>query len=147
MNMKIYKSLLTLLILICFTGVLYAKEKDNYIYIQQYNKITGKLTPDQFAILVKASENYMSIMEAQNNDRVSIIVLEEPSKISDNKYQTKIKIIWKNEKGEEINFVTSIMYLTITNNKEDLPEWRITYRNVAEYCVPILLIVIFIITL
>jgi hypothetical protein len=143
--MKIYKSLLTLLILICFTGLLQAKDKDNYIYISQYDKVIGKFTPEQYEALVKASENYKELMLAQQEGRV-IVQCNEVKEISKGEYKTIFTVIWKDKKGNELNYVTSELILNIDNDKSNnIPEWRILYRDISEIGFPICFLLILII--
>jgi hypothetical protein len=128
------KLLITILTLISIP--LYSS--DNKIYIYQYNKPIGKFTVEQFELLVKGAEQYKEIMSAQKEDRVSIQVLSDLEKTSIiNQYKVVIKIQWLNEKNEEVNFVSSIMFLNIDNESEtQIPEWRMIYRNISEIGFP-----------
>jgi hypothetical protein len=128
------KLLITILTLISIP--LYSS--DNKIYIYQYNKPIGKFTVEQFELLVKGAEQYKEIMSAQKEDRVSIQVLSDLEKTSIiNQYKAVIKIQWLNEKNEEVNFVSSIMFLNIDNESEtQIPEWRMIYRNISEIGFP-----------
>lgn len=139
------KSLITLLIFICFTGILHAKEKDNYIYVKQYDKVIGKFTPEQYEALVKASENYKELMLAQQEGRV-IVQCNEVKEISKGEYKTIFTVIWKDKKGNELNYVTSELILNIDNDKSNnIPEWRILYRDISEIGFPICFLIILII--
>lgn len=132
------KSLITLLILICFTGFLHAKEKYNYVYIKQYDKVIGKFTPEQYESLVKGADNYKELMLAQNENRVSIILIEEVKETLTNQYKGKIKIVWKDAKGNEINYLISEINFQITNKGDAVvPEWRIIYRDISEIGFPV----------
>lgn len=143
--MKIYKSLLTLFILICFTGLLFAKEKDNYIYISQYDKVIGKFTPEQYEALVSASDNYKELILAQQEGRV-IVQCSEIKEIKKGEYKTVFKLTWKDKKGNELNYITSELTLNIDNDKsKDIPEWRIIYRDISEIGFPICFLLILII--
>ena len=139
------KSLITLLIFICFTGILHAKEKDNYIYVKQYDKVIGKFTPEQYEALVKASENYKELILAQQDGRV-VVQCNEVKEISKGEYKTVFTVIWKDKKGNELNYITSELTLNIDNDKsKDIPEWRIVYRDISEIGFPICFLIILII--
>jgi hypothetical protein len=144
--MKRYKPLLTLLILICFTGSLFAKEKDNYVYIKQYNKIIGKFTPEQYEVLIKASENYKELMLAQQEGRVGIQCDEKIIDLGNGEYKTSFKLVWKDKQGNELNYITSELILNIDNDKSNgIQEWRIVYRDISEIGFPICFLLILII--
>jgi hypothetical protein len=146
MNMKIYKSLLTLLIVMCFTGLLFAKEKDNYIYIKQYDKIIGKFTPEQYEALVSASDNYKELILAQQEGRVSIQCDEKIIDLGNGEYKTSFKLVWKDKQGNELNYITSELILNIDNDKSNgIQEWRIVYRDISEIGFPICFLLILII--
>jgi hypothetical protein len=137
------KLLLILLILICFTGLLQAK--DNYIYVKQYDKIIGKFTPEQYEALVSASDNYKELILAQQEGRV-IVQCNEVKEISKGEYKTVFTVIWKDKKGNELNYITSELTLNIDNDKsKDIPEWRIIYRDISEIGFPICFLIILII--
>jgi hypothetical protein len=138
---------LLLLIMICFTGLLFAKEKDNYIYILQYNKVIGKFTPEQYETLVNASDKYKELMLAQQEGRV-IVQCNEVKEVSKSEYKTVFTVIWKDKKGNELNYVTSELILNIDNDKSNnIPEWRILYRDISEIGFPICFLIILIIIL
>lgn len=139
------RSILTLLIFICFIGILNAKEKDNYIYIKQYDKIIGKFTPEQYEALVSASDNYKELILAQQDGRV-VVQCNEVKEISKGEYKTVFTVIWKDKKGNELNYITSELTLNIDNDKsKDIPEWRIIYRDISEIGFPICFLIILII--
>jgi hypothetical protein len=131
------KFILSLLILICFTGLLYAKD-DNYLYIYQHNKIIGKFTIEQFKSLVEGADKYKEIITAQKEKRLLIISEEVLPLDKDNTYKTNIRIIWQNREQKEINYIVSELILNIDNDKSNnIPEWRIYYRNISEVGFPI----------
>ena len=130
------KLIIAIMLLICFTGLLHAKSNDIVIY--QNDTAIGRMTPDQYENLVIGAEQYVELMTAQKENRVTIesgkIVASEVEGI----YTTNIKIIWKNKEGYEFNYVVSELTLNIDNDKsKGLPEWRIIYRDVAEVGFPI----------
>ena len=130
------KIFITILIVICFNGLLHAK--DNNIYIMQYNKIIGQFTIEQFKNLVKASDNYKDIMEAQNEKRVTITCDTIKSTDREGEYKAILKVSWKNKKGVELNYITSEITLNIDNDTTNgISQWRIVFRNVAEIGFPI----------
>ena len=130
------KLIIATMLMICFTGLLHAKSND--IIISQNGIAIGRMSPAQFELLVKGAEQYKEIMSAQKEDRVSIQVLSDLEKTSIiNQYKAVIKIQWLNEKNEEVNFVSSIMFLNIDNESEtQIPEWRMIYRNISEIGFP-----------
>lgn len=139
------RSILTLLIFICFIGILNAKDKDNYVYVKQYDKVIGKFTPEQYETLVNASDKYKELMLAQQEGRV-IIQCSEIKEISKGEYKTVFKLTWKDKKGNELNYITSELILNIDNDKsKDIPEWRIIYRDISEIGFPICFLLILII--
>lgn len=136
---------LLLLILMCFTGLLFAKEKDNYIYITHYDKVIGKFTPEQYETLVNASDKYKEFMLAQQEGRV-IIQCNEVKEINKGEYKTIFTITWKDKKGNELNYITSELILNIDNDKSNgIQEWRILYRDISEVGFPICFLIILII--
>ena len=139
------KLFITILVLISIP--LYSA--DNNIYISQNNKVIGKLTPKQFELLVEASDRYQEIMLAQKEGRVSIQVLADLEKTSIiNQYKVVIRIQWLNEKNEEVNFVSSIMFLNIDNESEtQIPEWRMIYRDISEIGFPTSTIILILVLL
>ena len=130
------RKLLLTVLLICFSGLLHAA--DNNIYITQYDKVIGKFSPTQFEVLIKGASKYEEIMLAQKEEKVSIICYE--MKATDNKgeYKTTVRIIWLDQNNKEVNFIESELILNIDNDaSQNIPQWRITYRNIAEIGFPI----------
>ena len=130
------KLIIAIMLLICFTGLLQAKSNDIVIY--QNDTAIGRMTPDQYENLVIGAEQYVELMTAQKENRVTIesgkIVASEVEGI----YTTNIKIIWKDKEGRELNYIVANLNLNIDNDKsKGLPEWRIIYRDVAEVGFPI----------
>lgn len=126
------KKLLTLflfLITICFAS--------NDLIIYKDGKQIGKMTIDQFKILIQSAESYNEIMEAQNKGRIKIECISEVKEISKNKYEALIKVSWLDETGKECNYITAVMYLSIDEGNT-LPEWRIFYDKVAEVGFPLM---------
>jgi hypothetical protein len=128
---------ITILILICFTGLI--KAQSNNLIVYQNGKAIGSFTVEQFQLLVDGADKYKEIMLAQKEDRVSIQLLSDLEKTHViNQYKAVLKIQWLNEKNEEINYVSSIMFINIDNQEElNIPKWRIAYRSVAEIGFPI----------
>jgi hypothetical protein len=144
------KLFITILFLVCFTGLVFPKSSD--VVITQDNRVIGKLTSSQFELLVQAADNYQEIMLAQKENRVSIQIISDIEKTSvPGQYKAVLKIQWLNSKNEEINFVSSVMFLTIDNpNDTSVTEWKILYRDIAEIGFPlssVLLILIIIVLL
>jgi hypothetical protein len=128
---------ITILILICFTGLI--KAQSNNLIVYQNGKAIGSFTVEQFQLLVDGADKYKEIMLAQKEDRVSIQLLSDLEKTHViNQYKAVLKIQWLNEKNEEINYVSSIMFINIDNQEElNIPKWRILYRDISEIGFPI----------
>lgn len=117
-----------------------------FIEVVDKNTVVGRLSIESLEKLVEASEKYKDIMEAQKNNRLSISLLDavRETKVI-GQYKTKIKISWFNDKGKEVNYITLDVILNIDNQSEaNIPQWRIQYRNVAEYGFPVSLLLILI---
>ena len=130
------KLFISLLLIICFTGLLQAKSND--IVISQYGVAIGRMTPDQYENLVIGAEQYTELMTAQKENRVTIQCDKVVASKVDGLYTTNIKILWKDKEGRELNYIVANLNLNIDNDKsKGLPEWRIIYRDVAEVGFPI----------
>jgi len=130
------KLIIAIMLLICFTGLLHAKSND--IVISQNGIAIGRMTPDQYENLVIGSEQYVELMLAQKENRVTIECDKVVASKIDGLYTTNIKIIWKDKEGRELNYIVANLNLNIDNDKsKGLPEWRIIYRDVAEVGFPI----------
>lgn len=127
------KKLLIIFILL-FPIHLYAT---NYINVFQGNKIIGKISEQSLQELVNASDKYKDIIEAQNNNRIYIETISDIEKIDKENYKTTIRIKWLNENKEEVNFITSIMFLKIENINNDIPTIKLIYYKIAAYGFPL----------
>ncbi len=117
-----------------------------FIEVVDKNTVVGRLSIESLEKLVEASEKYKDIMQAQKHNRLTISLLNAVRETNIiGQYKTKIKISWFNDKGKEINYITVNVLLNIDNQSEaTIPQWRIQYRNVAEYGFPISLLLILI---
>lgn len=117
-----------------------------FIEVVDKNTVVGRLSIESLEKLVEASGKYKDIMEAQKHNRLTISLLDAVRETNIiGQYKTKIKISWFNDKGKEINYITVNVLLNIDNQSEaTIPQWRIQYRNVAEYGFPISLLLILI---
>jgi len=140
--------IMSLLISIPFSNA-YSKD---YVSVIDKDKIVGKISVESLKTLTATSEKYKEIMDAQNKKRVIIEVIDAVTETDiKHKYQTKIRISWIKEDGQEINYITANVFLTIINEGDVIvPEWRLVYRDVSEIGFPIcggLLIIVLIILL
>ena len=122
------------------------------IYIYQDSTLIGKMPVEHFMENFKNSKHYVEMMDAQKNNRLvvtastPVVIQTETKEVT---YSTTFKVYWQNEKSENINFIEVSAKIEILNPESSLPQWRITYRNIAEFAVipSILLNVILIILL
>jgi hypothetical protein len=130
------KKLILVILFICVSSLLYGI--DNNIYITQSDKIIGRFTPEQFETLVQGADKYKEIMLAQVEKRVNIVCSEIKETDIKGEYKTNIRIIWINKNNMEINFIEVELILNIDNDtSQNIPEWRIVYRDLSEIGFPI----------
>lgn len=132
-----------ILIILFIPSLLFSQD---FVKVYDKDKHVGNLSIESLELLVEASEKYKEIIEAQKNNRVIIEVLDEvvETKII-GQYKTRIKIIWYNDSGKEINYIITKVLLNIDNQSESqIAQWRIQYRNVAEFGFPVSLLLIII---
>ena len=130
------KKLILVILFICVSSLLYGI--DNNIYITQSDKIIGRFTPEQFETLVQGADKYKEIMLAQVEKRVNIVCSEIKETDTKGEYKTNIRIIWINKNNMEINFIEVELILNIDNDtSQNIPEWRIVYRDLSEIGFPI----------
>lgn len=128
------KLFITILFLICFTGLLHASD----LIISQDGKQIGRMSPAQFELVVTSADKYKQLMLAQKEQRVSIQCDKVVATSTQGLYTTTLKIVWKDKQGNELNYITSALTLNINNdNSQLLPEWRIKYRDISEIGFPI----------
>ena len=126
---------LILMIFLLFTPLMVYPDSNLYIY--QNNHVIGVISISQFKNLIEGAERYKDIMEAQMNNRVTIVSGKVVKDYS-GKYKTKFIVTWKNEKGETLNFISSTLEINIENDKAlGIAKRRIIYRNVSEIGFPI----------
>lgn len=136
------KKLIIILCMLIIPSVCFSQ----FIEVVDKNTVVGRLSIESLEKLVEASEKYKDIMQAQKHNRLTISLLDAVRETNIiGQYKTKIKISWFNDKGKEINYITINVLLNIDNQSEaTIPQWRIQYRNVAEYGFPISLVLILI---
>ena len=134
---RMKKIILTLIILVCFTALLHAKQND--IIVSQNGKAIGSFTVEQFKTLIDGADKYKEIMEAQKDNRVSVQLLNDVEKTTIiNQYKAVVKIRWVSKDNKEINYIDAIIFINIDNQNEgDVSECRIVYRNISEIGFPI----------
>jgi len=136
------KIITAILVLLLLTEISYSQNlkytNGNTIYIYQDSTLIGKMPVEHFMQNFKNSKYYVEMMDAQKNNRLVVtaptpVVIQTVTK--EVTYSTTFKIYWQNEKSENINFVEVSANIEILNPESSLPQWRITYRNIAEFAV------------
>jgi len=140
---KLNKLLILLLgiwLLLLFFDELNCKENDIYIY--QNNKVLGYFTPEEFKNLVNNADKQVEQIDAEKENRVEIKVLDNPYKVEkENTYKARFRIIWYNEKKEIIKSIDMESTIIINEDSSNpYPAWRVTYRNISEYSLPVLIV-------
>lgn len=136
------KIITAILVLLLLTEISYSQNlkytNGNTIYIYQDSTLIGKMPVEHFMQNFKNSKYYVEMMDAQKNNRLVVtastpVVIQTVTK--EVTYSTTFKIYWQNEKSENINFVEVSANIEVLNPESSLPQWRITYRNIAESAV------------
>lgn len=134
-----------LLYLIIFLGLMQSCSlfgSSNDILVYQNKKIVGSFTKEEFTSLIQSADLYVQEIDAEQSKRVEIEVKDTPYKVEkENKYKARFSIKWKNADNKVIKEVVIDSYIVINENSANpYPSWRVAYRNVAEYSLPVLII-------
>lgn len=137
-------SLLTILLIIILPSFIFAKNpmQGEEVDIYYKNIYYGSLKKEHFVAMVKASNAYAELIEAEKEHRVVIILKDNPWEINTEGkiYTTDITIVWYNRKKEKVKEIVLKAELEIPKDGSKMPVWRKIYRDVSEVGFPLSII-------
>lgn len=117
-----------------------AKEKKIIIYQEGSSSPVGTMTEKQFATLVETSDEYQKLLASERDKRVEAETADTWEVYSQPPFLTRIKIIWKGEKGEIYKTMTLNLKLEMKNVEEEGWLSRF-YTKMAKAGFPIVVVV------
>jgi len=145
---SVYWLILFWLFMLLLPTLIFSKPEP--LKIWQGDKMIGVMSVEQFQAQVSGAERTQKEIDAEQNNRVIITILDTPYKMDGvDQYSVQFEISWIDKNN--IAFKTIKMKSIVVINKDKpISEFRMVYRDVAEIGFPVsggLLILILIILL
>ena len=125
-------------ILLVICNRVYAESGQVDVY--HNNKLQFSMTYEEFNLILKSANIYYKLIDAESNERVLIELKDDPWNIIDNNYTTEAKIIWLDNKNNQLKAVTLEIDLNVTKEKPSkIKEW---YNRISSIGFPLTTIIL-----
>lgn len=103
-------------------------------------QVVQEMTMEEWVALTNCAEWFLKEIDAETDEprRVRIVLIEEIWKIKNpDRFDTQMVVQWLDNDGDVFKEIIINVEIVIDENTRNFSDWRIKYRNIAEWGFPI----------